>query len=220
MAQRVTEAVIRAALNGIFRGVASDVIGANGRINAYTGAQPATAATAASGTLIATLTLGNPAFAAASGTSIAANAITGAAAVASGLPGYVRIWINGQTAPGSAATSTDFRIDMAAGVSATLNGAINASVTTIPLVSAQGLPTSGTVLVDSEQISYTGISANSLTGCTRGVNGTTAATHANGAVVYQTGVEFWFSNAAMSGGQIVAGGQVNATSLTYTQPLG
>lgn len=65
----------------------------------------------------------------------------------------------------------------------TLNGAINASVTSVTLASASGIPTSGEVLIGSELISYTNISTNTLTGCTRGVAGTSAASHSNGVQV-------------------------------------
>jgi hypothetical protein len=65
----------------------------------------------------------------------------------------------------------------------TLNGAINSSVTSIVLTSATGFTSSGVVLIDSEQISYTGISTNTLTGCTRGANGSTAASHSSGVTV-------------------------------------
>ena len=64
-----------------------------------------------------------------------------------------------------------------------LNGAINNSVTTITLSSGTGFPTSGTVLINSELIDYTGVSTNDLTGCTRGVRGTTAAAHSDGDTV-------------------------------------
>ena len=51
--------------------------------------------------------------------------------------------------------------------------------TTIVLTDASQFPTSGTnfIQIGSEEISYTGISANTLTGVTRGVRNTTAATH-------------------------------------------
>src|SRR5210317_1247939 len=67
----------------------------------------------------------------------------------------------------------------------TLNGGINAVTTTIILTDASLFPTSGTnfVQIGSEEISYTGISGNTLTGVTRGVRNTTAATHSNGATV-------------------------------------
>jgi len=67
----------------------------------------------------------------------------------------------------------------------TLNGAINDSVTSIVLTDASQFPDTGTnfVIIDSEEISYTGITNNTLTGCTRGVAGTTAASHSDGATV-------------------------------------
>jgi len=67
----------------------------------------------------------------------------------------------------------------------TLNGAINDSTTTITLTDASQFSSSGTnfIIIDSEEISYTGISGNTLTGVTRGVDGTTAASHSDGATV-------------------------------------
>ena len=67
----------------------------------------------------------------------------------------------------------------------TLNGAINDSTTTIVLTDASQFSSSGTnfVIIGSEEISYTGISGNTLTGVTRGVDGTTAASHSDGATV-------------------------------------
>jgi hypothetical protein len=62
-----------------------------------------------------------------------------------------------------------------------LNGGINASTTTIVLTDATLFPTSGTsfIQIGNEEISYTGISGNTLTGVTRGVRNTTAASHSN-----------------------------------------
>ena len=66
-----------------------------------------------------------------------------------------------------------------------LNGGINAITTTVVLSDASLFPSSGTnfVQIGSEEISYTGITGNTLTGVTRGVRNTTAATHSNGATV-------------------------------------
>ena len=50
-----------------------------------------------------------------------------------------------------------------------LASTINSSVTTIPLVDATGFTATGLILIDAELITYTGISTNDLTGCTRGV---------------------------------------------------
>ena len=70
-------------------------------------------------------------------------------------------------------------------VTTTLNGAIDASTTTIVLTNAAQFPSTGTsfVLIGTEMIQYTGISGNTLTGVTRGTRGTTAASHSNGATV-------------------------------------
>ncbi len=66
-----------------------------------------------------------------------------------------------------------------------LSGGINAVTTTVVLSDASLFPSSGTnfVQIGSEEISYTGITGNTLTGVTRGVRNTTAATHSNGATV-------------------------------------
>jgi hypothetical protein len=69
----------------------------------------------------------------------------------------------------------------------TLDGAINNSATTISLTSASQFPTAGTIVIENEQITYTGKSGNDLTGCTRGadIQGTTsAATHADDVNVF------------------------------------
>lgn len=58
-----------------------------------------------------------------------------------------------------------------------LDGSINSSITTITLRNATSYPRAGTVIINSEQITYTGVTGNTLTGCVRGANGTTAASH-------------------------------------------
>jgi hypothetical protein len=66
-----------------------------------------------------------------------------------------------------------------------LSGGINAITTTVVLSDASLFPSSGTnfVQIESEEISYTGITGSTLTGVTRGVRNTTAASHSNGATV-------------------------------------
>jgi hypothetical protein len=66
-----------------------------------------------------------------------------------------------------------------------LSGGINAITTTVVLSDASLFPSSGTnfIQIESEEISYTGITGSTLTGVTRGVRNTTAATHSNGATV-------------------------------------
>ena len=69
----------------------------------------------------------------------------------------------------------------------TLQNGINSSVTTgIILVDSSQFPTAGTnfIIIGSEEISYTGITATGeLTGVTREVAGTTAAAHSGGATI-------------------------------------
>ena len=75
--------------------------------------------------------------------------------------------------------------EVANALTTTLNGAINDTTTTIVLTSVVNFPSTGTsfIRIGSEDISYTGISGNTLTGVTRGTRGTTAASHANLATV-------------------------------------
>ena len=77
-------------------------------------------------------------------------------------------------------------------VTTTLNGALGdnafgtgGSGTSITLTSTANFPDSGTnfILVGTEEISYTGVSGNVLTGITRAVRGTTRAAHSDGATV-------------------------------------
>jgi hypothetical protein len=77
----------------------------------------------------------------------------------------------------------------------TLNGALlndangtGGSGTSITLTSTTGFPSSGTnyIQVDSEEISYTGITGNNLTGITRAARGSTRAAHSDGATVTNT----------------------------------
>jgi len=77
-------------------------------------------------------------------------------------------------------------------ITTTLNGALlndtagtGGSGTSITLTSTANFPSSGTnfIQVGSEEISYTGVSGNDLTGITRGVRGTSKAAHSNGATV-------------------------------------
>jgi hypothetical protein len=59
----------------------------------------------------------------------------------------------------------------------------------ITVLSTYGFSTTGAILIDTEIITYTGVTATTFTGCTRGASGSSAATHAKGAVVYQNKLE-------------------------------
>lgn len=65
-----------------------------------------------------------------------------------------------------------------------LDGALNNSATTITVDSTAAFPAAGSLIVDSEEISYTGKTATTFTGCTRGANTTTAASHLDNAVIF------------------------------------
>ena len=69
-----------------------------------------------------------------------------------------------------------------------LSADISAAATSITLNDASQLPSSGTnfIKIGTEEISYTGLSTNTLTGVTRGVRNTTAASHSAGATVTNT----------------------------------
>tara|TARA_R100001377_G_C3192507_1_gene111184 strand:+ start:643 stop:2490 length:1848 start_codon:yes stop_codon:yes gene_type:complete len=64
-----------------------------------------------------------------------------------------------------------------------LNGAINNSVTTITVDSTVGFPPNGRVIIESEVISYTGITATTFTGLTRSATDAAAASHADNLAV-------------------------------------
>ena len=97
------------------------------------------------------------------------------------------------------------------GVFNSLSAAIDASVTTIPLNSLVGFPTTGTILIGTEQITYTGqdSGSTSLTGATRGANSTTAATHADDDTVYD------YNTIVYGTGDILETNYVNATDVGF-----
>jgi hypothetical protein len=68
----------------------------------------------------------------------------------------------------------------------TLNGAITNSQTSITISTTTGMPGSGTLWIDSEAMTYTGITATTITGLTRAAYGTTPNAHNNAALVSTT----------------------------------
>lgn len=69
------------------------------------------------------------------------------------------------------------------GISTTLSALIDNLVTTLNVVDTTSFPSTGYVVIDSEVIKYTGKTGTSFTGCTRGSDGTTAASHSSSAIV-------------------------------------
>lgn len=66
----------------------------------------------------------------------------------------------------------------------TLSGSLTASATTINVGSTGDFLAMNTIWIDDEEILFTGKTATSFTGVTRGVNGTKATSHATGGMVY------------------------------------
>jgi len=68
----------------------------------------------------------------------------------------------------------------------TLDGALTSGSSSIILDNSASMPASGTILIDSERIAYTAntTGTNTLSGLTRGSDNTTAASHSDGATVY------------------------------------
>jgi len=65
----------------------------------------------------------------------------------------------------------------------TIDGAITATDISILLDSVSGFPVSGRIKIGSEEMTYAAISTKTLIGIVRGVNGTTAASHADGVAI-------------------------------------
>ena len=96
----------------------------------------------------------------------------------------------------------------------TLNGALGDNIygtggsgTSITLTDASAFPDSGTsyIQVGTEEISYTGVSGNDLTGITRAVRNTTRAAHSSGATVTNT-TDYVGWGSAASGDYVIAPG--------------
>lgn len=186
----------------------------DGRIAIFAGSVPSSGNAAIANTLLGTLTLAADALAAAASRAVAFNTITNdTSADNSGTPAFFVVYKAGHTALTSSAGASDRRLIGTIGGRSTLNGGIDATQTTITLNDATVVPSSGEVIIDNERITYTGKSGNQLTGCTRGANGTTGATHSNGATVRQFGYDMHFDNMSF-----VAGGVISVSNFTYTHP--
>lgn len=176
----------------------------SGTLEILTGAQPAAADDAASGTLLVTITLPADAFAAASSGAAAKSGTWSAVAAATGEGGWFRM-------KNSAATR---HIDGAIMPEDTLNGAITDTATTITVVSTTGFSATGTIRIESEDITYTGITATTFTGCTRGANSTTAIAHSTSVRVQGRSD----GELGLNLNTITSGQTVTVSSFTITQP--
>ncbi len=82
----------------------------------------------------------------------------------------IQVWYNRQSGMSNATT-------------ATLNGTITSTDTTITVSNASQLTNAGFIQIDSEVIGYANVSGNQLINCYRGQNGTTATAHTTGAAI-------------------------------------
>lgn len=86
--------------------------------------------------------------------------------------------------PGAAGTDANLFI-AANNLSTSLSdNPLTIGATTVNVASTTGFPTAGYITIEAEAISYTGTTGTSFTGCTRGADGTAAASHVTGLQVY------------------------------------
>ena len=91
----------------------------------------------------------------------------------------IRKTVNPMLGPQPPATGNPF-----SSAYSTLASNIDATQTTIPLVSAASFPvTGGVIKIGTEEMFFNGVDTNNLTGVVRGYNGTTAASHSSTAPV-------------------------------------
>ena len=95
-------------------------------------------------------------------------------------------------------------------IQTTLNGALlndtygtGGSGTDIVLTDTTGFTSAGTILVESELITYTGITSNTLNGITRGTNGTSTAAHSDGVTTYDATTYVGWGSASASSNIVI-----------------
>jgi DNA-binding beta-propeller fold protein YncE len=102
--------------------------------------------------------------------------------------------VSGNAAPDHVISGNDTTLDFPRGLTAgakmttinhttSLTAAIASTAMIIPVASTTDFPTAGTIYIDNELISYTGLTGTSFTGATRGVGLTSQANHSSGATV-------------------------------------
>jgi len=114
----------------------------------------------------------------------------------------------------------------------TLNGSIGSSDTSINLNSVSTLQAPGVIVVDRtdgagnatptarEYISFTGISSNTLTGCTRGKGGSTAQNHNTGAIAEECwSIDHWNDAVSFMSAEHDAVGHhvIGTATINYTE---
>lgn len=100
----------------------------------------------------------------------------------------------------------------------TLGVGCTSSDTVLTLASVTAFPTTGYITIDNaEVIIYSGISGNTLTGCIRGVDGTTATSHSTGAVV---GLTIVAAHHNLLKDEIIAIETALGVNMSNVQPVG
>lgn len=191
-----------------FQNLQADSLGDDldgGTLEIYTGDQPADPNDAPSGTLLVTITLPAPAFGAASGGSKAKAGTWADSAVDAGVPGWFRASNAGATRNIDGKVNPETHIDDADG--------ITDSDATITVDDTSLFPTSGTLRIESEDVTYSGVTSTTFTGCTRGANGTTPATHADNTRIVSKDYEMTTDN-----NDIEVDQTVTVDSFSITQP--
>ena len=203
------------------RNEALDALLANvdgGLLRIYTGSAPSLPTDAATGTLLAELTLSNPAFAAASGGVATANSVTSEdAAPASGTAGYARLTKSGGTGV----------IDLLAGGSLRTSTSNVGGKLTFTTTVAHGFSNDATIhmFIEAGGVLPTGITEN-VTYYVRNVASTTfeLATSAGGTSINYTdaGTNYFRVKSSLtecalasSDASIAAGVQVSVASMTF-----
>lgn len=86
--------------------------------------------------------------------------------------------------PTTVATDSDLYIAVNATSTQLTDNPLTNSATTVNVISTTAFPTVGFISIDNEIIKYTGKTATSFTGCTRGADGTTAVSHVQNSQVF------------------------------------
>lgn len=104
----------------------------------------------------------------------------------------------------------------------TLSSALDASNSTIAVVSTTGFTSgNGTILIDQELSTYTGNTSVTFTGASRGSNGTIATTHSNGSIVYNaTSFTGWGQSVASVPQQLRLWSETNFGDYLIINPRG
>jgi hypothetical protein len=164
-------------------------LGASGVLKIFTGSAPATCATADTGTLLATLTLGGTFAAAPASGVLTANAITSATAVATGTAGYWRMYPSASTTTNAVAQGTvQPQVSLTTSALTAANGNVLTFAATTGVVT--GMAVSGTgILTGTTVVAVTGTTVTLSQTSTAGVSNTTAITF-GGDITFTAGTAF------------------------------